>query len=154
MPSLLRTLLLVVSLCLQTPAWAGDVLEKAASVGGFTTFLAVVEASGLAEQLKGPGPFTVFAPTDEAFARLPANRLDAILKDRAQAARLVGSHVLDVRIFSRDVHRALLGNLEGGMLRVANTGETIHVENARVLRADVVASNGVIHSIDAVLVAR
>ncbi|GFE65992.1 fasciclin domain-containing protein [Litoreibacter roseus] len=131
-----------------------DIVDTAVAAGSFNTLVAAVQAADLVDTLKGPGPFTVFAPTDDAFAKLPAGTVETLLKpeNKDQLVSILTYHVVPGRV--------LAGDLAGKRVR-ANTvnGQTLHidgrsgvkVENANVISADVIASNGVIHVIDTVL---
>lgn len=129
-----------------------DVVDTAAAAGNFSTLVAAVKAADLVSTLKGPGPFTVFAPTDEAFAKIPPDQLDALLKDKAALTRVLTYHVVPGRVTASEV--AMIDSartVEGGSLSIAK-GSAITVNGAKVVKADVLASNGVIHVIDTVLI--
>lgn len=131
---------------------AGDIVETAVAAGSFTTLATALEAAGLVETLKGEGPFTVFAPTDEAFARLPEGALDALLEDKEKLAAVLTYHVVPGRISSREV--AALSSartVNGAELEIAAKDGKVMVGGATVTGADVPATNGVIHVIDTVL---
>ncbi len=131
-----------------------NLVQVAADAGSFTTLLAAVEAAGLVEVLKGPGPFTVFAPTDEAFAKLPAGTLDALLADREQLAAVLTYHVVPGRVMAQDVVRgggATPQTVQGERLSIVIRDGTVYVDGATVIATDVMASNGVIHVIDTVV---
>lgn len=138
--------------CLAAPARAGDVLDKTASSGATGIFLAAVRASGMEEMLRGPGPFSVFAPVDGAFAGQAAGDMAALLADPERARHFVARYIIDVRLRSQDLQQALLSPLEGPMLRVQVHGTDMRVGSTRVLRADLGAGNGVVHLIDGLLV--
>jgi uncharacterized surface protein with fasciclin (FAS1) repeats len=128
-----------------------NIVEVAASAGTFNTLLAAAKAAGLAETLAGPGPFTVFAPTDEAFAALPAGTVDALLKDPVQLKAILLYHVVSGTVMAKDVAGLTSAKtLEGGTLTI-NTTNGVKINDATVTKADVVASNGVIHVINKVL---
>ena len=131
-----------------------DLVDTAVAAGQFTTLAAALQAAGLVETLKGPGPFTVFAPTDAAFAKLPAAQLNAILADRALLTKLLTYHVAAGRLpASEVVARTSIATVEGEPVAVAAQGSTVVLNgNARVLATDVAARNGLIHVIDTVLV--
>ena len=136
-----------------------NIIETAAAAGKFSTFASLIEAAGLTDALKGPGPFTVFAPTDEAFAKLPPEELEALKKDPAKLKKVLSYHVIPGKLMSKDVSGsdAAAGvakpgrTLEGTALDIKATSEQVKVNNASVVQADIVASNGVIHAIDTVL---
>ncbi len=132
-----------------------DVVDTALAAGPFKTLAAALEAAGLVQQLKGPGPYTVFAPTDEAFAKLAKAELDALMKDKAKLASVLAHHVFVGHATSADL--AALKDLsvaDGGRLSIEAGKGTLKVGGANVIKADVFAANGVIHVIDAVLVRR
>ncbi|MFN7056784.1 fasciclin domain-containing protein [Hyphomonas sp.] len=138
-----------------TPA-AGDIVETAAAAGTFNTLLAAAEAAGLAEALKGDGPFTVFAPTDEAFAKLPEGTVESLLlpENQAQLAGILQYHVIaGAKVKSGDIAGQQLsaGTLNGQLDIDATDGVRINGE-ATVIAADVRATNGIIHVIDTVLI--
>ena len=131
-----------------------DIVDTAVAVGSFTTLAKALEAAGLVETLKGAGPFTVFAPTDEAFAKLPAGTLDTLLKpeNRAKLTRILTYHVVPGRVMAADVvklHSATA--VSGDTIAIATHGGGVTVDNAHLVKTDIVATNGVIHVIDAVI---
>jgi uncharacterized surface protein with fasciclin (FAS1) repeats len=131
-----------------------NVVQVAVDAGSFTTLVAAVEAAGLAETLQGPGPFTVFAPSDAAFAKLPPGTVEALLADKAKLASILTYHVVAGKVMAGDIVRAngaTPTTVNGQPLDVVVRGGTVYVNGARVVSADVAASNGVIHVIDAVL---
>ncbi len=136
-----------------TPATPGTVVDVAAANPDFTTLVAAVKAAGLAETLSGTGPFTVFAPTNEAFAALPAGLLDKLLlpENKAVLAKILTYHVVAANVPSSDVVAGDVATVEGSKLTITTDGG-IKVGGATVVTPDVAASNGVIHVIDAVLV--
>jgi uncharacterized surface protein with fasciclin (FAS1) repeats len=148
-------------LAVTAPAQAGankpplpDVVDTAVAAGDFKTLATALQAAGLVETLKGSGPFTVFAPTDEAFAKLPAGTLEALLKDKQRLAAVLTYHVVPGRVMAADVVKMTAAKtVQGGSLAIrADNGVTI--DGARVVKADIQAGNGVIHVIDAVLIPR
>ncbi|MEZ4400804.1 MAG: fasciclin domain-containing protein [Kofleriaceae bacterium] len=133
------------------PAATADIVDTAVAAGSFTTLVAAVKAAGLVDTLKGPGPFTVFAPTDEAFAKLPPGTVEALLADKAALTKVLTYHVVagDVRA-AQVAGMTSATTLQGGTLAIdASAG--VRVNDATVIKADVVAANGVIHVIDTVL---
>jgi uncharacterized surface protein with fasciclin (FAS1) repeats len=136
-----------------TAALAADIVETAVKAGSFKTLVAAVQAAGLVDTLKGPGPFTVFAPTDEAFAKVPKDALDALLKDKAALTKVLTYHVVSGKVMAADVKAGKVRTVQGQELTLGTTGG-VTVDNARVVAADVVASNGVIHVIDTVVMPR
>lgn len=136
-----------------TAALAADIVETAVQAGSFKTLVAAVQATGLVDTLKGPGPFTVFAPTDAAFAKVPKEALDALLKDKAALTKVLTYHVVSGKVMAADVKAGKVRTVQGAELTLGTTGG-VTVDNARVTAADVVASNGVIHVIDTVVMPR
>jgi uncharacterized surface protein with fasciclin (FAS1) repeats len=136
-------------------AHAKDIVDTAASAGSFKTLVAAIEAAGLAETLKGPGPFTVFAPTDEAFAKLPAGTVETLLKpeNKDKLVQILTYHVVQGKVMSGDVagKSTEAKTVEGTMLQVDAKDGAVMVDEARVVQADIAADNGVIHVIDTVV---
>ena len=129
---------------------AQDIVDTAVKAGNFTTLVTAVKAAGLVDTLKGPGPFTVFAPTDAAFAKVPKATLDALLADKAALAKVLTYHVVPGKVMAADVRAGKVKTVEGQELTIT-TKSGVMVDNAKVVATDVVASNGVIHAIDTVL---
>ncbi len=128
-----------------------DIVDTAVSAGNFKTLVAAVKAAGLVEALKGEGPLTVFAPTDEAFAKLPKGTVEALLKDKEKLTKILTYHVVPGKVTAKDVAKLnSAGSLQGAFLRV-DTSKGVRVNEAQVVKADIQASNGVIHVIDTVL---
>lgn len=132
-------------------AHAADIVDTAKSAGSFNTLIAAVQAAGLADTLKGPGPFTVFAPTDEAFSNIPKEKLDALLKDKAALTKVLTYHVVPGKVMAADVKAGNVKTVEGSALSVSMKGGKVGVNNANVVKTDVLADNGVIHVIDKVV---
>lgn len=132
-------------------AQAADIVTTAQSAGSFNTLVTAVQAAGLVDTLKGPGPFTVFAPTDDAFAKIPQAQLDALLKDKAALTKVLTYHVVPAKVPAKDMKTGTAKTVEGSALSVKVQDGTVSVDNAKVVKADVMADNGVIHVIDAVL---
>jgi len=134
------------------PAKAGaDLIGTATAAGSFKTLTTAISAAGLTDALKGKGPFTVFAPTDEAFAKLPKGTLDSLLKDKEKLAAILKYHVVPGKVTAADVSKlSAAKTLEGQDLAIA-TKDGVTVNGAKVVQTDVMASNGVIHVIDQVL---
>lgn len=131
-----------------------NIVETAVAAGSFTTLARALEAAGLVETLQGPGPFTVFAPTDEAFAKLPSGTLEALLKpeNKAQLRRILTYHVVPGKVMAADVVTLQSAKTASGdTIRIAAHGGGVKVDDARVVKTDIAASNGVIHVIDAVI---
>lgn len=129
---------------------AQDIVDTAVKAGNFTTLVTAVKAAGLVDTLKGPGPFTVFAPTDAAFAKVPKATLDALLADKAALTKVLTYHVVPGKVMAADVRAGKVKTVQGQELTVTTTGGVM-VDNAKVVATDVAASNGVIHAIDTVL---
>ena len=131
-------------------AQAADIVDTAVSAGDFKTLVTAIKEAGLVDTLKGPGPFTVFAPTDEAFAKIPKAQLDALLKDKAKLTKVLTYHVVPAKVMASDVKPGKVASVEGEKLTLATQGG-VTVDNAKVVKADIAADNGVIHAIDTVL---
>lgn len=134
-------------------AQAKDIVDTAVAAGNFKTLATALQAAGLVETLKGKGPFTVFAPTDEAFAKVPKDQLDALLKDKAKLTAVLTYHVVPGKVMAKDVKAGKVKTVQGGELTVSTTGG-VKVDSANVVKTDIVASNGVIHVIDSVVLPR
>lgn len=129
---------------------AKDIIETAVAAGSFKTLATALTAAGLVDTLKGKGPFTVFAPTDEAFAKIPKADLDALLKDKAKLTSVLTYHVVAGKVMAADIKPGKIKTLQGSELTVS-TSSGVTVDNAKVTKTDIVADNGVIHVIDTVL---
>lgn len=136
---------------LSANALAKDIVETAVGAGQFNTLAAALKEAGLVDTLKGPGPFTVFAPTDAAFAKIPKADLDALLKDKSKLTAVLTYHVVPGRVLAKDVKPGTVKTVQGSALTVKTSGGKVMVDNATVTQADVTASNGVIHVIDTVV---
>ena len=137
------------------PTAAGDIVAVASANPDFSTLVAAVQAAGLVETLQGPGPFTVFAPTNEAFAKLPAGLLDKLLlpENKDVLAKILTYHVVAGKVMAADVKAGDVPSVEGSPITVAVDGSTVTLNGAaKVIATDVAASNGVIHVIDTVIV--
>ncbi|WP_375687423.1 fasciclin domain-containing protein [Pseudooceanicola sp. LIPI14-2-Ac024] len=149
---------LVTTTAIAAPAWADnhmgkDIVDTANEAGSFSTLLAAAEAAGLAETLKGEGPFTVFAPTDEAFAALPEGTVESLLEpeNKDKLAAILSYHVLPGAVMSGDLSDGMMAaTVEGEEVEIS-LGDQVKVDGATVTQADIEASNGVIHVIDSVL---
>jgi len=134
-------------------ASAADIVETAVA-GNFNTLVAAVKAAGLVDTLKGPGPFTVFAPTDEAFAKLPPGTLESLLKpeNKAKLQSILTYHVVAGKVLAKDVVKLdSAKTVEGQSVTIKTLNGAVMVDGAHVTKTDIVASNGVIHVIDSVL---
>ena len=143
-------LALALGLGMSVSAFAADIVDTAVKAGNFKTLVAAVQAAGLVDTLKGTGPFTVFAPTDEAFAKIPKATLDGLLKDKAALSKILTYHVVAGKVMAKDVKAGAVKTVQGQDITLATMGG-VTVNGAKVVAADVAASNGVIHAIDTVI---
>jgi uncharacterized surface protein with fasciclin (FAS1) repeats len=137
-----------------TRAQGKDIVDTAVAAGQFKTLAAALQAAGLVETLKGEGPFTVFAPTDEAFAKLPKGTVEDLLKpeNKAKLTAILTYHVVAGKVMAADVVKLKdAKTVEGSSVKISTMGDKVMVDNAHVVKADIVASNGVIHVIDTVI---
>jgi len=147
-------LLAVGALAFVAPAHAQqkDIVDTAVAAGNFTTLARLLTDAGLIPIMKGPGPYTVFAPTDEAFAKVPKATLDALAKDKAKLQDVLKYHVLTSAWTSDDMRLVKsTGTVQGKPVAFAVAGSTMTVNNAKVVKADIKCVNGVVHVIDTVL---
>jgi uncharacterized surface protein with fasciclin (FAS1) repeats len=128
-----------------------NIVDTVNVAGNFTTFAAGIKAARLTDTLAGKGPFTVFAPTEEAFKKLPAGALDALLKDSAKLKAVLNYHIIAGHVTARDMKSGDVMTLQGSALTAVATSSEVQVNGAHVKRADMVATNGIIHEIDAVI---
>ena len=128
-----------------------DIVDTAVGAGQFTTLAKALTAAGLIDTLKGPGPFTVFAPTDAAFAKIPADKLNALLADKAALTKVLTYHVVPGMVVAADVKTGKVKTVEGDYLNVKASSAGVTVNDAKVVKTDVIATNGVIHVIDTVV---
>jgi uncharacterized surface protein with fasciclin (FAS1) repeats len=133
-------------------ATAGDIVDIATATDGFSTLVVALQAAGLVETLQGDGPFTVFAPTDEAFAALPEGLLDTLLLPENQEllTRILTYHVVSGEVFSGDITDGEVATVEGSSI-LLSTDNGVMVDGATVIVADIAATNGVVHVIDSVI---
>ena len=128
-----------------------DIVDTAVAAGSFNTLVSALEAAGLVDTLKGEGPFTVFAPTDEAFAKIPEDQIQALLANKTQLTEILTYHVVAGDVMSTDLENGMqVETLQGGNLSI-DTTEGVMVNDAKVVQADIECTNGVIHAIDTVL---
>ncbi len=128
-----------------------DIVDIAVSAGSFETLVAAVKAAGLVETLKSPGPFTVFAPNDDAFAKLPPGTIQTLLQNIPQLTRILTYHVVSGKLTKADLENVdSVTSVEGSPIRI-DTSDGFEVKNATVLAADIEADNGIIHVIDNVI---
>jgi uncharacterized surface protein with fasciclin (FAS1) repeats len=129
-----------------------DIVETAVGAGQFKTLVTAVKEAGLVETLKGKGPFTVFAPTDEAFAKIPKETLNAVLKDKKKLTSILTYHVVPGKVMAADVVKLKSAKTVNGQeLTIAVKNGEVMVDNAKVIKTDIKCSNGVIHVIDTVV---
>ena len=129
-----------------------NIVETAVAAGSFGTLVTAVKAAGLVETLSGPGPFTVFAPTDEAFAKLPPGTIDALLKDIPKLKAVLTYHVVGGKVMASDVVKlSSAKTVNGQSVSIKVMGGTVMIDNAKVIKPDIICTNGVIHVIDAVI---
>ena len=129
-----------------------DIVDTAVAAGDFNTLVTAVKAAGLVETLKGEGPFTVFAPTDAAFAKVPTDTLNALLADKAALANVLTYHVVAGKVMAADVVKLTSAEtVQGQAVSIEVKGGKVYVDGAQVVTTDIKASNGVIHVIDAVI---
>lgn len=131
-------------------AQARDIVDTAVDAGSFKTLASALGAAGLVETLKGKGPFTVFAPTDEAFAKIPKADLEALLKDKTKLTAVLTYHVVPGKVMAADVKAGKVKTVQGSDITVTTTGGVM-VDKAKVIKTDITADNGVIHVIDTVI---
>jgi uncharacterized surface protein with fasciclin (FAS1) repeats len=128
-----------------------NIVETAIDAGSFKTLVAAVEAADLVDTLTSKGPFTVFAPTDEAFAKLPKGTVESLLKDKAKLTSILTYHVVSGKVMSKDVMNLKKAKTVQGQDINIDTKSGVKVNNANVVKADIETSNGVIHVIDTVI---
>jgi uncharacterized surface protein with fasciclin (FAS1) repeats len=129
-----------------------DIVDTAVAAGNFKTLASALQAAGLIDTLKGQGPFTVFAPTDAAFAKLPAGTLEALLKDKAKLTKILTYHVVPGKVTAAEVMKLTTAKTVEGDSITISTKDGVRVDNANVTTTDIMATNGVIHVIDSVIV--
>lgn len=149
----MRRWLITTGLCLSSFATlqAADIVDTAVEAGSFKTLVTAIKAAGLVDTLKGPGPFTVFAPTDDAFAKLPAGALDSLLADKEKLKAVLTYHVVSGKVMAADVKSGPVMTVEGQNARLMAKDGSVMINKSTVTKADIVADNGVIHVIDTVL---
>ena len=128
-----------------------NIVDTMIDTGDFTTLAAAINAAGLGPELAAKGPFTVFAPTDEAFKKLPAGAYDSLLKDAGKLKAVLKYHVVSGYFMARDLRSGEVATLQGTPLTAAVSTADVRVNEARVTKADIVATNGIVHAIDAVI---
>ena len=140
----------VIALATLGSAHAKDIVDTAVAAGSFKTLATALQAAGLVDTLKGKGPFTVFAPTDEAFAKVPKADLDALLKDKAKLTAVLTYHVVPGKVMAADVKAGKVKTVQGSEITVSTMGG-VKVDAANVVKTDIAADHGVIHVIDSVI---
>ncbi len=142
----------VVSAQMAAPAPTKNIVQTAVDAGSFTTLAAALQAAGLVETLQGPGPFTVFAPTDAAFAKLPAGTVEGLLADLPRLRQVLTYHVVAGKVEAKDVVKlSSATTVQGSAVSIRVVDGKVQIDNATVTTADVQATNGVIHIIDTVI---
>ncbi|MGO9935498.1 MAG: fasciclin domain-containing protein [Steroidobacteraceae bacterium] len=131
-----------------------NIVDTANAAGNFTTLVAGIKAAGLTDTLKGRGPFTIFAPTDEAFQKLPTGALNALLKDTAKLKAILNYHVITGHVLVQDLKSGDVMTLQGSPLTAVMSDSNVQVNGAHVRQRDISTSNGVMHVIDAVIMPR
>jgi uncharacterized surface protein with fasciclin (FAS1) repeats len=129
-------------------------VDTAIAAGNFTTLIAAIKAAGLTDKLTGKGPFTIFAPTDEAFKKLPPGALEALLKDTSKLNAVLSYHVVPGYVWVKDMKSGEMTTLQGSTLTAAVSTSGVNVNGTHVKQADIAATNGVLHAIDAVIMPR
>ena len=135
------------------PAPTMNIVDTAKAGTNFTTFTKAIEAAGLTDTLNAAGPYTIFAPTDEAFAKLPAGTLDSLMANKEELKKLLLHHVVSGKVMAKDVAIMQTAKpMDGSSLKITAAGDKVTIENAKIVQPDIAASNGVIHAIDTVLI--
>ena len=148
----LKSLVAATALVLvSSAAMAADIVDTAVAAGSFKTLAAALQKAGLVDTLKGKGPFTVFAPTDAAFAKIPKAQLDALLADKAMLTKVLTYHVVAGKVMAADVKAGPVKTVEGDDLTISIENGRVMADKSNVTKTDIVASNGVIHVIDSVM---
>ena len=147
----MRKAIVITALALAAAAaQAKDIVDTAVAAGDFKTLAVALEKAGLIDTLKGKGPFTVFAPTDAAFAKVPKADLDALLADKQKLVAVLTYHVVPGNVMAKDVKAGKVKTVQGSDLTLTTSGG-VKVDGANVVKTDIVAENGVIHVIDSVV---
>jgi uncharacterized surface protein with fasciclin (FAS1) repeats len=130
---------------------ANDILNTVIGAGNFTTFVSSVKSAGLTDALNAKGPFTVFAPTDEAFRKLPSGAHEALMKDSAKLKAVLNYHIVSGYLNAKDVKPGEMMTLQGTTLTAVVSSADVRVNGARITQADIAATNGIVHAIDTVI---
>jgi uncharacterized surface protein with fasciclin (FAS1) repeats len=141
----------VVLFAVSSVALASDIVDTAVSAGQFKTLITALQEANLVDTLRQKGPYTVFAPTDAAFAKLPAGALDSLLQDKEKLAAVLAYHVVPGKVMAAQVKPGSVKTVQGQSFTVSTQGSNVMVDDAKVMKTDIAASNGVIHVIDTVL---
>ncbi|MFN7016863.1 MAG: fasciclin domain-containing protein [Fimbriimonadales bacterium] len=151
-PAILLASALIGAVAVSQRAERKDIVDTAIAAGQFKTLVKLVQEADLVDALRGEGPFTVFAPTDAAFAKLPKAQVDALLKDKEALKQVLLYHVVSGKVMSKDVVKLRSAKtLQGQNVNIRVQNKTVRINDARVVRADIECSNGVIHVIDKVI---
>jgi uncharacterized surface protein with fasciclin (FAS1) repeats len=151
-PALLPALLLSATLAVSmSTASATDLVETASTAGSFKTFLATVKAAGMTDSLRHQGPFTVFAPSDEAFAKLPDGTVETMMKDKVKLVQLLSHHIIPGKLLVAEVKPGPMKTIQGDSIKLTSDNGMVTVNGARVTTSDLKADNGVIQAIDTVI---
>ena len=151
MRKLIAAIGMAAALCVGIPAIAANIVDTATAAGSFKIFVAALKAAGFTESLKNSGPYTVFAPTDEAFSKLPAGTWEALSKDKVKLAQVLAYHIIPGKILITEVKPGKVKTTQGGMLTLTSDNGKVTVNDANITQSDVTADNGVIHAIDTVV---
>lgn len=141
----------ILAAAVSVSAQAKDIVDTAVDAGNFSTLATALKAADLVDTLKGKGPYTVFAPTDAAFAKIPKADLEALLKDKAKLTAVLTYHVVPGKVMAADVKAGKVKTVQGTAVTISTKG-SVKVDNANVTATDIVADNGVIHVIDTVII--
>lgn len=144
------TAAIVLSLAMAS-SFAADIVDTAATAGSFKVFVAALKTAGFAQTLKSTGPYTVFAPTDDAFAKLPPGTWDVLSKDKVKLAKVLAYHVIPGKVLVAEVKPGKIKSTQGDLLTLRSDNGKVTVNDANITQSDVVADNGVIHAIDTVV---
>lgn len=131
--------------------WAADLVETATTSGSFKTFLAAAKAAGMTDTFKNSGPYTVFAPNDSAFNRLPPGTVSSWMKDKAKLAKILSHHVIPGKVTVADVKPGAVQTIQGDTVTLKSDNGKVTIDDANVVQSDLMADNGVIHEIDTVV---
>ncbi len=128
-----------------------DLVETAIAAGHFSMLVNALKAAALVENLKGAGPFTLFAPTDAAFRKLPRDTMNNLLKDKARLGAILNYHLVPSKLMARELKSCDLETVQGEQIKMTVSDDGVRINNSKIMKTDIEASNGVMHSIDTVL---